>query len=1587
MKTYLKTLWFLILAFAMQAVLAQTWTQRSDFPALGREGAIGFSIGGSIYLGTGRNTDGANEDFWQYDTSTDSWSQKADFGGGLRQYASAFSLGNKGYAGCGSVGNNDPGLDDFWEYDPTNNTWTVRAPVGAGGRLKALGFAIGSKGYIGYGTSDNLLGNISDFWEYDATVDTWTQRADYGDIFLSSGGASFVVGAMGYMIMWDLPGHQHVWRYAPLSDTWIQRADFPGDALIGSAGFAIGNVGFLCGGMNINDADLSDLWAYEPIADSWTRGVDMPGSPCRTALAISTGSTAYFGLGTGTNDAHFTDWWSYSQGICTVGAPCDDGDACTTNDSLTFFCTCAGITGPNNDGDALCDAIDPCPFLPNLSNGLACDDGDPCTINDIVTNCLCAGTFADTDNDGTCDANDPCNNTTDGQTCNDGNPCTTGEFLTNCVCGSGSALPDSDGDGVCDVQDDCPNTPGQNGYPCNDGDPCTVGEILAGCVCGGGISGPDNDGDGICDTQDNDWSQDVNLSTGRTSAVAFSMGGYGYIGTGADASNNLLNDFWRFDPVTSSWTQMADFGGTARYQAAGFSMELATGPFGFIGTGFDPSNTNDFWAYDPAGNTWVQRADFAGTARGAAVGFSTGTSLDTLGFIGTGYGNAPLNDLWAYDPDADSWTQVSSLPTSGRYLATAFSTGSLGYVTTGSLDGAPQQDLWQYDPNTDTWTSLAALPGEARSGAVAFALDGKGYVGTGFGNDLLRDLWRYDPTTDSWARRTDMPGYGRNSAVAFAAGNFGFIGTGYDGFTALNDLWRFTPDGCIVGASCDDGDACTVNDVFDASCTCVGTFTDSDNDGVCDPNDSCPNQAPGPGDVFTDAIVIDEPQESGTTSCYSNAFSTSSAPGSASASDARDVFLALPTTACTEHLSINADLSSEGILHLLDLNGEELAVASGTAPSIVDFPTDPGATYHIVIEATDPQQNLAFALFWSLDEPDADNDGVCDPNDPCPLLANLANGNACDDGNACTINDVVANCACTGTTSPDADNDGLCDATDPCPLLANLVNGNTCDDGNACTMNDVVANCACAGTTSPDSDGDGSCDAIDNCPNTTGQIGAPCTDNNANTINDTVNGACVCVGTPVIVCTNDLELVFQSDGTSIIAWALHEQGSGVVVQSGGGQYPASPNYLVTTCLPNGDYYLVVSDDGCNGITNGGYILRTVSGAMLIDDRNNFLGGCTSQIAGGEGFTLPVGTDRLIYTSCDKLDWRNNEYIVASDNAAVTAVWNSFPSGSTQRATSGYEMWWYNPNGGYTFRRFQSHTTNNGMTANAIRACHFKINSWSSNQLLNGVLYNVKVRSRAIGANASWGPACRFVLDPVRAQCPLTHLMDMPGNQYLSCGATRAVGSGAANLVHARVATRVINNVSTNANKYQFRFRIVNEGVSIVKTSNAGQYWVNTTGLTACKEYEVDVRASFDNGATYCNTFAASNPYAPSWGRLCTLNTSGCPSGNGGGQNMAVDGSSFGSAQDGSPRQLVLYPNPNNGEQLFLSIDQVKEGVSTVSVDILDTFGKRVSTSRIAVNEGHVTTVIDLKGELATGMYVVSITAGEDTYTERLVIQP
>jgi hypothetical protein len=290
------------------------------------------------------------------------------------------------------------------------------------------------------------------------------------------------------------------------------------------------------------------------------------------------------------------------------------------------------------------------------------------------------------------------------------------------------------------------------------------------------------------------WTQKTSFGyITRFYAVGFSIGSKGYIGTGDNYTGILHKDFWEYDPADDTWTQKADFGGIGRAGAVGFSI----GSKGYIGTGhgYDSGSyslTKDFWEYDPAANSWTKKADFGGTARAYAVGFSIGSK----GYIGTGQDDtsSKKQDFWEYDPAVNSWTKKADFGGAVRGWAVGFSIGSKGYIGTGGdYNGSIYQDFWEYDPVLNAWTKKADFGGTARHSAVGFSIGSKGYIGMGIGGGFEKNFWEYDQTGDTWTRNADFSGTQRATAVGFSIGSKGYIGTGYLSDISFNDFWEYEP--------------------------------------------------------------------------------------------------------------------------------------------------------------------------------------------------------------------------------------------------------------------------------------------------------------------------------------------------------------------------------------------------------------------------------------------------------------------------------------------------------------------------------------------------------------------------------------------------------------------------------------------------------------------------------------------------------------------------------------------------------------------------------------------------------------------------
>lgn len=298
------------------------------------------------------------------------------------------------------------------------------------------------------------------------------------------------------------------------------------------------------------------------------------------------------------------------------------------------------------------------------------------------------------------------------------------------------------------------------------------------------------------------WTQKATCpGLSRYSAVAFTIGNKGYLGTGGHSQSfpgGVLEDFWEYDPANNSWTQKTNFGGGKRLMAVGFSI----GNYGYIGTGV-PDNaaylSNDFWKYDPSANTWVQVANFGGVKRIRAVGFSVGGK----GYVGTGTnGNSIYDDFWQYDPSTDTWQQEFNLYFGKRQDIdrAVFVIGNKAYLGTGWDTITHFNDFWEYDPVNNVLTQMANLPGAGRRGATGFSLCGYGFLGLGAinnNNDVINDFWMFNPVANSWSSSNSFPGLNRQDQPSFVINNKAYIGTGWHTYAGgggddINDLWEYT---------------------------------------------------------------------------------------------------------------------------------------------------------------------------------------------------------------------------------------------------------------------------------------------------------------------------------------------------------------------------------------------------------------------------------------------------------------------------------------------------------------------------------------------------------------------------------------------------------------------------------------------------------------------------------------------------------------------------------------------------------------------------------------------------------------------------
>ncbi len=302
------------------------------------------------------------------------------------------------------------------------------------------------------------------------------------------------------------------------------------------------------------------------------------------------------------------------------------------------------------------------------------------------------------------------------------------------------------------------------------------------------------------------WDQKTDFGgTARHRTIMLTIGNRIYSGLGhynGGGTNILFGDWWEYDPGTGAWTQKADYGGGICYHATGFTINGTA----YVGTGrITPSGNTlvkDFFKYQASTNSWIQIADFPGTARRGAVSFVIGN----YGYVGTGETNSGRSStFYRLDPTTETWSVIASI-TGGRTSSVAFAIENYGYVGTGNTSFGSTNDFQRYNPATDSWLTMNPVGPTTRQEACGFAVGGKGYIGTGddfsSGNNF-KDMWEFDPATGAWLQIGDFAGTARRYLSGTVVGNFAYVGLGTNG-TNFKDFWQFDQTVSLIERNIDD---------------------------------------------------------------------------------------------------------------------------------------------------------------------------------------------------------------------------------------------------------------------------------------------------------------------------------------------------------------------------------------------------------------------------------------------------------------------------------------------------------------------------------------------------------------------------------------------------------------------------------------------------------------------------------------------------------------------------------------------------------------------------------------------------------------
>ena len=317
------------------------------------------------------------------------------------------------------------------------------------------------------------------------------------------------------------------------------------------------------------------------------------------------------------------------------------------------------------------------------------------------------------------------------------------------------------------------------------------------------------------------WSKIANFPEPSEEILGAAAGGKMYVFAGLAPLWKPKGMVYEYDPATNQWSKKKPMALASHHVAFTSYRDKIYAFGGFVLPQSGPPAwvpINNAWEYDPAADSWRALAPMP-TKRGAAVATAVGNKIYVIGGATTPPGSSQtsidqshpqqvVGTVEIYDPESNTWSQGSPMPTPRNHAAIGVVNGKI-YVIGGRVGAAfiglasDTSVVEAYDPGSNSWSAPLARMPTARSALAAGVYRGRIYVAGGEFQDpqlmaTFRAVEAYDPAANTWSIMPPLP-VSRHGLAGGVIGDRFFViggdvqssGTGVNVSTPEADVFEF----------------------------------------------------------------------------------------------------------------------------------------------------------------------------------------------------------------------------------------------------------------------------------------------------------------------------------------------------------------------------------------------------------------------------------------------------------------------------------------------------------------------------------------------------------------------------------------------------------------------------------------------------------------------------------------------------------------------------------------------------------------------------------------------------------------------------